>query len=55
MAECLVPVLNISYFVNNAKPCLVTGSRVKGITNPYRVANKNPIFTLYIDLKYVQK
>ena len=37
MAECPVPVSNISYFVNNAKPWLVKGSRIKGITIPYQL------------------
>ena len=36
MAECLVPVSN-TYSVNNAKPWFETGSRVKGITNPYQL------------------
>ena len=65
MAECLVPVSNISFFVNNAKPWLVTGSSVKGTTTPNQLfedaANKNfalevslyILFTLFVKCPYV--
>ena len=65
MAEWLVPFSNISYFVNNAKQWLVTGSSVKGITIPYQLfedaANKNYalevslyiLFTLFVKCPYL--